>query len=94
MKIDLVKNYIEFGKYAGLRRNNQYTFDVDLKLNKIEIKKIIEDLLNVQVLAVNTHIPPRKKKGKNKYTTYYKRAIITIKPLEPEVLTLLDLLEK
>lgn len=83
MKIDLVKNFVLTGKYAKLIQNDQYTFDVDLRLTKIEIKKLIEEIFNVKVLAVNTHIPPRKKKGRAGYTPCYKRAIVTVKTLEP-----------
>lgn len=83
MKIDLVKNFVLTEKYARLIQNNQYTFDVDVRLTKSEIKKLITEIFNVKVLAVNTHIPPRKKRGRNGFTSCYKRAIVTFKTLEP-----------
>lgn len=88
MKIDLVKNMVLAGKYGQLIKNNQYTFDVDLRLTKLEIKKLIGEIFDVKVLAVNTHIPPRKKKGRAGYTPCYKRAIVTVETLEPGTLTL------
>jgi len=80
--IDLVKYPILTEKSARLIENNQYTFDVDLRLNKLQIKKLIEDLFQVTVIAVNTHRPPRKKKRlglSQGFKTSYKRAIVTIK---------------
>lgn len=62
MIIDLVKYPVLTEKSVLLIQNAQYTFDVDLKLNKLQIKKLIQDLFQVNVLAVNTHRPPRKKK--------------------------------
>ena len=62
MMIDLIKYPVLTEKSVRLIENNQYTFDVELKLNKIQIKKLIESLFQVKVIAVNTHIPPRKKK--------------------------------
>nr|YP_009104917.1 ribosomal protein L23 [Myrmecia israelensis]AIT93437.1 ribosomal protein L23 [Myrmecia israelensis] len=82
MMIDLVKYPILTEKSARLIENNQYTFDVDLRLNKLQIKKLIEDLFQVTVIAVNTHRPPRKKKRlglSQGFKTSYKRAIVTIK---------------
>jgi large subunit ribosomal protein L23 len=83
MMIDLVKYPVLTEKSARLIENNQYTFDVDLRLNKLQIKKLIEELFQVTVIAVNTHRPPRKKKRlgvSQGFKTSYKRAIITIKP--------------
>ncbi len=83
MIIDLVKYPVLTEKSVLLIQNAQYTFDVDLKLNKLQIKKLIQDLFRVNVIAVNTHRPPRKKKalGASKgYRPRYKRVIITLKP--------------
>ncbi len=82
MIIDLVKYPVVTEKSVLLLENNaKYTFDVDLKLNKVQIKKLIQDLFQVNVVAVNTHRPPRKKKvlGASKgYRSRYKRVIITL----------------
>jgi len=85
--LDLVKYPVITEKsYVALFKNSQYTFDVDLRLNKSQIKKLFENLFSVNVISVNTHIPPRKKfragsvnKGNSGYKPRYKRAIITLK---------------
>lgn len=81
--VDLVKYPVITEKtYFALYKNSQYTFDVDKRLTKTQIKKLFENLFNVDVVAVNTHIPPRKKvrigitQGNR---PWFKRAIITLK---------------
>nr|ARQ82198.1 ribosomal protein L23 [Avrainvillea mazei] len=77
----MVLNLFITDKSTKLIDKNKYTFDVDLKLTKPQIKKIIETLYNVKVLAVNTHCLPRKKKNlktfKN-YLSFKKRTIISL----------------
>jgi large subunit ribosomal protein L23 len=81
--IDLVKYPVITEKtYLSLYKNRQYTFDIDKRLTKIQIKKLFSALFNVNVVSVNTHIPPRKQirvgvaQG---FRPTYKRAIITLK---------------
>ena len=83
MLIDLVKYPVVTEKSSGLiEKNNQYTILVDVRLTKKHIKMLFENLFNVQVIAVNTHRMPRKKKrlgfveGNKKK---YKKAIVTVK---------------
>ena len=89
--IDLVKYPVITEKTASLlssvpgRRteNTQYTFDVDKRLTKPQIKQLFESVFKINVLAVNTHIPPRKtvRVGITRgYRPLYKRAIITLQP--------------
>lgn len=81
--IDLVKYPVINEKtYNNLYKNRQYTFDVDKRLTKPQIKKLFGNLFNVSVTAVNTHIPPRQKirVGMTQgFRPTYKRAIITLK---------------
>ena len=82
MMIDLVKYPVITEKTVRLIENDQYTFDLDLRLSKPQIKKLIEELFGVVVIAVNTHRPPRKKKRlglSQGFKTSYKRVIVTIK---------------
>lgn len=82
MMIDLVKYPVLTEKSVRLIENNQYVFDVDLRLTKPQIKKLIQDLFQVNVISVNTHCPPRKKRRLGAYLgskPRYKRAIITLK---------------
>lgn len=81
--IDLIKFPVITEKtYLALYKNRQYTFDIDRRLTKTDIKKLFSSLFNVTILEVNTHIPPRKKirvgmaQG---FKPIYKRAIITLK---------------
>ena len=81
--IDLIKYPVITEKtYLALYKNRQYTFDIDKRLTKSEIKKLFSSVFNVKVLEVNTHIPPRKtiRVGMSKgFKPTYKRAIITLK---------------
>lgn len=83
MMADLVKYPVVTEKtFFALFRNKQYTFDVDLRLTKPQIKKLFEELFEVKVIGINTHCPPRQKKraGSTKgYKSRYKRVIITLK---------------
>ncbi len=84
--IDLVKRPIVTEKATMLMELNQFTFDVDRKATKPMIKQAIELLFPVKVKAVNTHIPPRKRRRVGKFIGYkpgYKRAIITLVDGDP-----------
>lgn len=73
MLIDLVKNVVLTEKSVRLIENNQYTFDVDYKLTKPQIRKLIEEFFKVKVVAVNTHRLPSTSKKRSK------RVIVTVK---------------
>nr|AOC61441.1 ribosomal protein L23 [Rhexinema sarcinoideum] len=81
--IDLVKYPVISEKaFRLIDKINQYTFDVDPRLTKPQIRKIFKNLFGVQVLSVNSHLLPTKKKrlGLNQgYKTRYKRIIVTVK---------------
>jgi len=60
---------------------NRYTFKVDRKANKVEIKKAIELIFNVKVLSVNTVnvLPKYKKMGKYEgFKPAYKKAVVKL----------------
>jgi large subunit ribosomal protein L23 len=64
---------------------NQYTFEVDKKANKVQIKNAVEEQFGVTVNAVNTSIRPGKAKArvvKGRHTkgrtSSIKKAIVTI----------------
>lgn len=81
--IDLIKYPIITEKSCRLIEKNKYTFDVDKRLTKSQIKIILEKIFKVNIISVNTHLPPVKKKRlglKQGYKVRYKRVIITIKP--------------
>ena len=60
--IDLLKYPITTAKTISLLENNQYTFLVDPKLTKPNIKKAIEFLFDVKVIKINSCNIPRKKR--------------------------------
>jgi len=68
---------------------NQFTFLVEKKSNKIEIRKAIEKMYSVQVASVNTMIMPSKSKNRNTKAGFvrgsvssFKKAVVTLVPGE------------
>ena len=62
---------------------NKYTFQVAKDANKLEIKKAVEELFNVEVVKVNTVNCDGKQKRMGRFvgkTASYKKAIVTINP--------------
>lgn len=81
----LIKPIITEKSSAQTEAANQYTFMVDKKANKIEIKRAIEKLYNVSIDSVNTIIVPSKKKVRNTKSgmqkgtkSSYKKAIVRV----------------
>lgn len=66
---------------AAIVKSNKYTFKVYSYVNKYEIKKAVETIFNVKVLAVNTlGIKTCKKKGNVfiKSVTRWKKVIVSL----------------
>jgi large subunit ribosomal protein L23 len=64
-----------------IESQNKYTFKVDKKANKVEIKKAVEAIFEVKVLSVNTInvLPKYKKMGKYEgYKSAYKKAVVKL----------------
>ncbi|MFI5331485.1 MAG: 50S ribosomal protein L23 [Desulfobaccales bacterium] len=82
----LIRGPIITEKTHSLREaNNKLTLKVDVKANKIEIRKAIETLFKVKVLAVNTiqMMGKKKKLGKSEgKRPDWKKAIVTLAPGE------------
>ena len=61
---------------------NKVTFRVDVKANKREVKKAVEELFKVKVVSVNTMVRKGKSKGMA-YRSYMrpdiKRAVVTLR---------------
>lgn len=65
-----------------LEQKGQYTYDVDLRLNKTQIKKLFKHIYGVQITSIHTYILPLKKKRSRLQCGYeprFKRVIFTIK---------------
>lgn len=80
---DIIKAPIVTEKSANLAQNaNTYTFSVDTKANKTQIKQAIEAIFNVKVENVNTINVRPKKKRVGRYvgkTNKVKKAIVKLK---------------
>ena len=64
-----------------IESQNRYTFKVDKRANKVEIKKAIEAIFNVKVLSVNTVnvLPKFRRMGKHEgFRPAYKKAVVKI----------------
>lgn len=83
MNLDLIKYPVITEKsYLAMFKNRQYTFDVSLNLTKPQIKTLFESLFNVNIIAINTHRPPRSRVRlgmKVGYRPRYKRVMLTLK---------------
>lgn len=85
MKNIIIKPHVTEKTEKMSEKLNRYTFIVNKKANKVEIKKAIEEMFNVPVLAVNTMIMPAKTKNRMTRSgvikgrkSSYKKAIISI----------------
>lgn len=78
---DIIKAPLITEKAETAKAENKYTFKVDPKANKTQIKQAIENIFNVKVENVTTiNVRPRKKRvGKySGYTSKYKKAIVKL----------------
>ena len=68
-------------KSATLEENNVYTFKVDVRANKTQIKQAIEASFNVKVEKINTMNNHPKDRRVGRYTgktNRYKKAMVTL----------------
>ncbi|MBD3249974.1 MAG: 50S ribosomal protein L23 [Candidatus Pacebacteria bacterium] len=85
MKSFLIKKPVITEKSVRLaNEQNVYTFYVDYKASKSQIKAAIEELFEVEVIRVNTLIAPSKRRrtGKKRMpnlTTVKKKALVELK---------------
>ncbi|MDF7823799.1 50S ribosomal protein L23 [Pontiellaceae bacterium B12227] len=80
---DIIKKVLLTEKGTMLsEEQNKFLFKVAIDANKVEIKRAVEELFNVRVMAVNT----MRRKGKKKRqrtaqygtTAAWKRAVVTL----------------
>ncbi|WP_411345104.1 50S ribosomal protein L23 [Paenibacillus sp. WLX1005] len=80
---DIIKRPVITERTADYMSELKYAFEVDIRSNKTEIKKAIEEIFKVKVSKVNTLRMPAKPKryGRyNGYTSEWKKAIVTLAP--------------
>lgn len=80
---DVIKRPVITEKSAGLASNlNQYTFEVDLQANKIQIADAIMRIFDVDVLDVRTMVMPAKRgrRGRKFFmrTHAWKKAVVVL----------------
>lgn len=82
--LEIIKAPIITEKSSNDQSNyNKYTFKVDTRSNKTEIKEAVQKIFGVKVLKVQTiNVKPKKKRvGRySGFTKKYKKAIITLEP--------------
>ena len=81
--LSLVKYPILTEKTIRLIEQNQYSFAIDPKANKVDLKQAIEQLFDVKVISVNTSLLPLRKRRVGKFIgkkARYKRAIVKLAP--------------
>lgn len=77
--INLLQFQILTEKSINSLESNKYTFKVDKRLNKTQIKEIFEQLFNIKVLNVNTCRSPKSfSRASKRYRSFYKKVILTV----------------
>ena len=87
---DVILSPVVSEKSYGLIDQGKYTFEVDPRSNKTEIKLAVEKIFNVKVASINT----LNKKGKTRRTKFgtgkrkdTKHAIVTLKSGSIDIFT-------
>ena len=79
--LDIIKAPVITEKSQLAKEEGKYTFKVDPKANKIEIKSAIEKIFNVKVKSIRTMNEKPKKRRVGRYTgltNRSKKAIVTL----------------
>ena len=78
---DIIKRPVITESSAAAMEYDKYTFDVDVRANKTQVKKAIEEIFDVKVAKVNIMNVKPKKKRMGRYVGYTNRrrkAIVTL----------------
>ena len=79
--LEIVKAPVITEKSENDRANGKYTFKVDPRANKLEIKEAIEKIFKVNVTSIRTiNVKPKKRRVGRYYglTNRTKKAIVTL----------------
>lgn len=79
---DIIKRPVITERSADLMSGDKYTFDVDVRANKTQVKHAIEEIFDVKVDKVNImNVKPKKKRmGRYEgYTNRRRKAIVKLK---------------
>lgn len=78
---DIVMKPLVTEKCNDLLKDNKYTFMVDIRANRVEIKNAVQAIFKVKVRDVNTMRVPGKPKRHGRFegkTPEWKKAIVTL----------------
>ena len=79
--LEIIKAPVITEKAENEKANGKYTFKVDPKANKLEIKEAIEKLFKVKVTSIRTiNVKPKRRRVGRYYglTNRTKKAIVTL----------------
>ncbi|GGL63549.1 50S ribosomal protein L23 [Sporolactobacillus putidus] len=85
---DIIKRPVLTERTTDQMADKKYTFDVDLRANKSEIRRAVEAIFDVKVVKVNTINVKGKPKRYGRYSGYTvrrKKAIVTLTPESKEL---------
>lgn len=91
----LIKPIVSEKSENVAQTENRYSFVVDIKANKLQVKEAVEKMYGVAVVSVNTAIMPAKMKMRNTKSGFirgkksaYKKA--TVRVAEGDVIDFFD----
>ena len=79
---DILKRPVITEKSSEAMAEEKYTFDVDTRVNKTQVKDAVEEIFDVKVANVNimNYKPKKKRMGRYQgYTNKRIKAIVTLK---------------
>ncbi|MCS4485996.1 50S ribosomal protein L23 [Staphylococcus americanisciuri] len=79
---DILKRPVITEKSSEAMAEDKYTFDVDVRANKTQVKTAVEEIFDVKVAKVNiiNYKPKKKRMGRYQgYTNKRRKAIVTLK---------------
>ncbi|WP_339165437.1 50S ribosomal protein L23 [Siminovitchia sp. FSL W7-1587] len=85
---DIVKRPIITERSMDLTADKKYTFEVDVKANKTQVKDAVENIFDVKVAKVNVMNYKGKYKRVGRFAGYTKKrrkAVVTLTPDSKEI---------
>ncbi|UDM32365.1 50S ribosomal protein L23 [Lentilactobacillus laojiaonis] len=85
---DIILRPVITEQSTAMMDDKRYTFDVDLRATKTQVKKAIEDIFDVKVVKVNIMNVRGKLKRQGRYSGYTKKrrkAIVTLSSDSKEI---------
>ena len=80
---DVIREPVITEKATRAMDRNQYTFKVDPRAGKADIKSAVEQLFEVKVIGVSTLNPPRRERRVGRFSGHraqFKKAVVRLAP--------------